>query len=55
MWPIDKTLTGTTNPSGPGSNRSEKGLHISQISRIGASPSEGYVQYTYWGLDLTPF
>ena len=40
-WPIDGTLTGTTNPghSGYGSNGHEKVLHIPQTSETGASSS----------------
>ena len=40
--PIDKTLSGTTilSQSGLGSNGNEGVLHIPQISKAGASPSE---------------
>ena len=35
IWPIDGTLTSTTNPceGGPGSNDNERVYHTSQISR----------------------
>ena len=47
IWPIDKTLSGATNPgqSEPGSNGNEGVLHISQISKSGASPSDGFMSY----------
>ena len=41
IWSIDGTLTDNTTKSqnGPGSNAYEEVLHIPQISRTGASPS----------------
>ena len=40
VWPVDGTLTGTTNlgQSGPGSNVNEEVLHTPQIFRTRASP-----------------
>ena len=47
IWPIDRTLTGTTTlgQSGLGSNGNEEVLHISQSSKTGASPSDGLISY----------
>ena len=47
IWLLDRTLSGATTPSqsGPGSNGNEGILHISQNSRIGVSPSDGFVPY----------
>ena len=47
IWPIDRTLSGTTTPSqsGPGSNGNEGVLHVLQISKAGASPSDGLMSY----------
>ena len=41
LWSIDGTLSGATTPgqSGLGSNGNEELLHIPQISKAGASPS----------------
>ena len=43
ILPIDKTLSGATTPvqSGPGNNSNERVLHIPQISKAWASPSDG--------------
>ena len=53
MWPIDRALSGATIPgqSGPGSNVNEGVLHIPQISKAGASPSDCLELYpdTLWG------
>ena len=50
-YPIDRTLS-----SGPGNDDNEWVLHISQISKTGASPSDGFVSYTghSFGDGLTP-
>ena len=42
IWPIDKTLTGTTTvgESGTRSNGNEGVLHTAEISRPGASPAD---------------
>ena len=48
IWPIDRTLSGTTTPgqSGPGSNGNEGVLHIPQsFSITGTSPSDCLVSY----------
>ena len=47
IWPIDKTLRGTTNPGKcwPGSNNNEGVPYIPQWSRTGASPSNDLVSY----------
>ena len=48
VWPIDRTLSGATNPgqSGHGSNGNEEVLHIPQSSSItGVSPSDCFVSY----------
>ena len=43
IWPIDKTLSGAPTPgqSEPGSNGNEGVLYIPNISKDGASPSDG--------------
>ena len=48
IWSIDGTLIDITTPgqSGPGSNDSERVLHIPQSSRTGTSPSDGLVSYS---------
>ena len=45
IWPIDRTLSGTTTPDqiGPGSDCNKGVLHIPQSSSIGASISNGLV------------
>ena len=47
IWPIVRTLSAATTPgqSEPASNDNEGILHILQISRTGALPSEGLVLY----------
>ena len=47
IWPIHRTLSGASTPgqSGPGSNSNEEVLHVSQISKAGASPSDNLVSY----------
>ena len=48
IWPIDRTLSGTTTPgqSGPGSDGNEEVLRISQSSSMtGTSPSYYVVSY----------
>ena len=47
IWPIDKTLSGATTPgqSGPGSNGIKRVLHIPQISKARASPSDVLLSY----------
>ena len=47
IWPMDRTLSGTTTlgQNGPGSNDNEGVLHIPQISKTDASPSDGLVSY----------
>ena len=47
IWSIDKTLSGANTPSQsePGSNGNERVLHIPQISKAGASPSDGFISY----------
>ena len=48
IWPIDKTLSGTTTPgqSGPGSDGNEEVLNIPQNASItGASPSDCLMSY----------
>ena len=60
IWPKDNTLSGATTPgqSGPGSNGSEGVLHIPQISKARALPSDGLMSYPGHSLvgggDLTP-
>ena len=58
IWPIDKTLSGVTNPgqSGPRSDGSDGVLRIPQSSSLtGASPSEILVSYPGHSLrGLTP-
>ena len=53
IWPIDRTLSGTTTPgqSGPESNSKEKVLHIPQSSRAGALSSDYLMSYQdiRWG------
>ena len=58
-WSINGNLIGTTIPvnSAPGSNGNEGVLHIPQISRTGASPSDAVkycTQDTRWGNILPP-
>ena len=45
IWPIDKTLSGTTTPSQSrlGSNGNEGVLHIPQISEAGALASDSLI------------
>ena len=52
IWLIDKTLSVATIPrqSGPGSNGNERVLHIPQISKDGASPSDYLMSYTGYSL-----
>ena len=47
IWPIDRTLSGATNPGRcqPGSNGNEEVLYILQSSRTGASPTDCLVSY----------
>ena len=47
IWSIDRTLLGATTlgQSGPGSHSNEGVLHILQISKAGASPSDGLMSY----------
>ena len=45
VWPIDKTLSGATVPNRPGRNGNERVLHISQISKSGALPSDCLMLY----------
>ena len=47
MWLIDRTLPGVTTQgqSGPWSNGDEGVLHIPQISKAGASPSDCLMLY----------
>ena len=47
VWPIDKTLSGATTPgqSRPGNNGNGGVLHILQISKAGASTSDGLMSY----------
>ena len=59
IWPIDRTLSSATisGQSGFGNNGNEGVLHIPQISKTGASSSEGLISYqdTRWKLEgLTP-
>ena len=59
IWPIDRTLSGATTPcqNRPGSNGNEGVLHILQISKAGASPSNclmSYPGHSLWGWGLTP-
>ena len=59
IWPIDRTLSGTTtlDQSGPGSNGNEGVLCIPQsFSITGASPSDCFVSCTgtFMGGGLTP-
>ena len=44
---MDRTLSGATTPgqSGPGSNGNERVLHISQISKAQALPSDCLMSY----------
>ena len=54
IWPIDRTLSGTTTPiqSGPGSNGNEGMLCIPQSSSFtGTLPSDGVVLYLGHSLD----
>ena len=45
--PTDRTLSGATKwgQSGPGSDGNEGLLHIPQISKVGASPSDCLMSY----------
>ena len=47
MWPIDRTLSGTSTPSqsGPGSNGNELIPRVSQSTNTVPSPSDGSVSY----------
>ena len=45
IWPIDRTLSSATTPSGRWSNNNQWVLHIPEISRAGASPSENLMSY----------
>ena len=47
IWPIDRVLSGATNPgqSGPRSNGNEGVLPIPQISKAGALLSDGLMLY----------
>ena len=47
IWHIDKAQSGATTPddSGPGSNGNKGVLHIFQISKGGASPSDELTSY----------
>ena len=48
IWAINRALSGTTTTpgwSGPGSNGREGVLHIPQISKAGASPSDCLISY----------
>ena len=47
IWPIDRTLSGATNlgQGGPGRDGNEEVLHIPQICKAGASPSNGLMSY----------
>ena len=47
IWSIDRTLSSATTPgqSGPGSNGNEGVLHIPQISKAEAPPSDGLMSY----------
>ena len=47
LWPIDSTLSGATTPgqSGPEGEGNEGVLHIPQISKAGASPSDCLMSY----------
>ena len=54
IWPIDKTLPGTTTlgKSWPGSNSNEVVLNIPQISKDGTSSSDSLISII-WKSDLT--
>ena len=58
IWPLDRTLSGTTTPgqSGLGSDGNEGVLRIPQSSITGTSPSNCLISYqdTCWGGGLTP-
>ena len=59
IWPIDSAQLGVTTPgqSGSGSNGNEGVLHIPQISKAGASPSDdllSYPEHLLGGGSLTP-
>ena len=47
VLPIDRFLSGATTPgqSGPGSNGNKGVLHIPQMSKAGASPSDCLMSY----------
>ena len=53
FWPIDRTLSGatTTGQSGLESIDNEGVLHIPQISKVGASPSNGLMSIPGYSLD----
>ena len=58
IWSIDRTLSGITssNRSGPGSKGNEEVFHLPQISKGGASQSEGLLSnpgHWLWGRGLT--
>ena len=59
LWPIDKTLTGTSTPgqSRPGCNGIDELLTISQSSKTEGSPSDGLVSYPRHSFEegLMPF
>ena len=48
IWSIDWMLSDATTPgqSGPGCSGNEEVLHISQISKAGASQSDGLMPYS---------
>ena len=59
IWPIDRILSGASTPgeSGPGGNGNEGVLHIPQISKNGASLSDGLMSYnqdTHWRERVLP-
>ena len=47
IWPIDRTLSGATTlgQSGPGGNGNERVSRIPQISKAGATQSDGLMSY----------
>ena len=53
-WPIDRILSGATTlgQSEPGSNGNEGGLHIPQISKARALPSECLMSYPEHSLEV---
>ena len=57
IWPIDRTLSGPTTlgQSGPGNNGNEGVLHIPQIFKAGALPSNCLMSYLRYSLGrVTP-